>query len=577
MKKLWQHISQAYSIVPPHFRKKAKWSLALTLLNGLLDVVSLAALLPVILIFLDPEQITSDQGIGWVYQGLHSPGKLTFQLMILAALVVLFVIKNIISIWVNYFISKTAFDISTALSKRSLQHFFNQSYLEFTQCNSAIVSRKIKTVPHDFASYILIPQLNVISEVIVAGIIITAISLYHPVICILLVVVMFPILLSWKWFKKRHLDQVEDDFRNKYPVSLKYLLQGVDSYIDVKLYQKENFFIEKFIGLKHKMNRNYAYLKTASFMPPKLLEVVLVISVALIFGYSALFNPGLSLIPLLSLFVAGFYRLYPSVTRIINGITTMNAYSYVMEELKTPKVAAQETTKEPVAFEKHIRLEKVSFSYPGKNRLLRQLSLELYRGQCIGISGPSGSGKTTLVKLLTGLIAPDSGHLVIDEKVMTQKCMASWLSKIGYLQQQPVIMDASLEENIAFGEHEINTAKLKEVIRQARLEGFVATLPQGRSTHLGENGLQISGGQRQRIALARALYRNSELLIFDEISNNLDTDNLLEIRASIATLLATGKTVILIDHDPTLLEIADKIWEVSAGQVHETTTSPSLL
>ncbi|MBL6449799.1 ABC transporter ATP-binding protein [Fulvivirga sp. 29W222] len=576
MRNLWASLKLAYHIVPYQFKQRAIWSLAFTLFNGLLDIVSLAAIIPMILIFLSPEQIRSHEVIANIYEALNFNSTIQFQITALSILVGLFLLKNIISLWVNYFISKLTFDISTILSQKSLQHFFAQDYLEFIKSNSAIVSRKIKTVPHDFVSYILTPQLNLITESIVSSIIIVGICIYHPIICLLLILVMLPILFTWIWFKKRHLHHVEEDFKKTYPVSLKYLLQGIDGYIDVKLYQKEDFFIKKFIGLKHQMNRNYAYLKTASFLPSKILEVILVVSIALIFGYSLFFQLNGGLIPLLSLFIAGFYRLYPSITKIINSLTSIKAYDYVFKELNfdDPKTS---TCDEAVNFDKHILIQKVSFGYPEKEPLFKDLSLELFKGQCIGISGESGSGKTTLVKLLTGLIRPKAGKVLIDGISLSERNNTDWLSQIGYLQQHPVIIDATLKENIAFGEHEINIQKISEAIREANLVNFIDSLANKLSTQLGENGVQISGGQKQRIALARALYRNSKLFIFDEVSNNLDKANLLEVRTSIERLLASGKTVVVIDHDQALLEIADKVWHVKDGLVEETTLKATVL
>lgn len=568
MKNLINYIKETYNVVPENFRRKVKTSFILNLLNGVLDVISLAALIPVVLIFLDPAKIKTNPITFDINQNLGFTQEFSFQIFMLISLVLLFIIKNVISIRINYYLSKTAFDISTALSKRSLYAFFQQPYLDFTKSNSAIVSRKIKTAPNDFSNYVLVPQISIVTETIIGSIIIIAISFYSPAICLLLVIVMLPVLLIWRWFKKMHVERVEDDFKKKYPASLKYLLQGVDSYIDVKLYQKEGFFTDKFIALKSEMNSNYAWLKTASFIPSKILEVVLVSSIALIFAYTSFVNTGIQLIPLLSLFIAGFYRLYPSVTRILNALATVKAYHYVLDELQIPEPATNSTTSTNIGFKESIQFEQVCFSYPGKEPLFNNINLKLCKGQCVGISGESGSGKTTLVKLLTGLIKPDSGLIIVDgvELVSEQRNFA----KIGYLQQQPVIIDATLVENIAFGEHEFNSEKLASVIRQANLGSFIESLPDKLQTHLGENGLQISGGQRQRIALARALYRDAEVLIFDEISNNLDKGNLLEICTSIAGLLATGKTIILIDHDSMLLELADKVWEVGArGTIYE--------
>ncbi|ELR71214.1 ABC-type protein transporter, ATPase, permease and peptidase components: Prot1E family [Fulvivirga imtechensis AK7] len=573
MKRLIYDIEQIFAIIPERFRKKIRFSLFYSLLNGLLDIVSLAMLIPVILIFLDPTQVRSNSTIFSVYDILGFASARSFQVAMLTGLAVLFIAKNIISVRIHHHLSKTVFSIASDLSENALNAFFKTSYLEFVKSNSALISRKIKTIPHDFASYILIPLINMVSEMVIAGIIILVITLYNPVISLLLVSFMIPVLLVFRWFKRKHIDNIEQDFRDKYPKSLKYLLQGVDSYIDVKLYQKEDFFTGKFITLKKDMNENYAWLKTTSFLPAKVLEVVLVLGIALIFAYSLLFPSNIDLIPLLSLFIAGFYRLYPSITRILNAITSLNAYRYVLDEVKDAEIQYQ--PKQEIDFYDKIVFDRVTFFYPEKDAVLKEICFEIAKGQCVGICGQSGSGKTTLMKLLLGLITPTSGSITVDGIALSED--NTWLARVGYLQQQPVIIDATLEENIAFGEMNIDIEKLTKVVKQANLTSFIKELPTGLRTSLGENGLQVSGGQRQRIALARALYRDAEVLIFDEVSNNLDQTNLLEIGSSISYLIASGKTVILIDHDPILLNLADRVLEVFEGAVHESERSTPLL
>lgn len=569
MKRLIYDIKQIFGIIPGQFRRKIKFSFFYSLLNGLLDIISLAVLIPVILIFLDPTHVNSNT----VYSALGFASMTSFQIATLIGLAGLFIAKNLISVRIHHHLSKTVFSIATDLSENALNTFFKTPYLEFVKSNSALISRKIKTIPHDFASYILIPLLSMGSEVVIAGVIILVITFYNPAISLLLISFMIPVLLVYRWFKKKHIDNIQQDFRDKYPMSLKHLLQGVDSYVDVKLYRKEAFFTEKFISLKRDMNQNYAWLKTTSFLPAKVLEVVLALSIAIIFAYSLFFPSNLELIPLLSLFIAGFYRLYPSITRILNAVTSLNAYRYVLDELKDTEI--QHQPKSEIRFHNKIIFDRVSFSYPGKNALLKDISFEVNKGQCIAICGPSGSGKTTLMKLLLGLITPTSGSIIIDNVELSGD--NNWLARVGYLQQQPVIIDGSLEENLAFGEKNIDREKLEKVARQANLTSFISELPAGFQTPLGENGLQISGGQRQRIALARALYRDAEVLIFDEISNNLDQANLLEIASSISVLITAEKTVILIDHDPLLLSLTDKVLEVSEGTVRESEKSASLL
>ena len=573
MRSFWSNIKHAYHIVPSRYRAKLRISLLFTYLNGLLDIISLAALIPVILVFISPDSINDNTWLMHTFETVGFGGQPSSQVILLLVVVLLFISKNLISIYVNHYISTSVFDIATSISERALRKFYQQSYLDYTQANSAVLTRQIKTIPHDFANYVLIPQLNILTEISIGGFIISAILLYEPFICILLIVAMAPLLLSWKWFKRKHISKIENDFKDRYPLSLKYLLQGLDGYVDIKLYGKQDFFIQRFVREKQSMNRNYAYLKTASFVPSKVLELSLVLSIALIFGYSTVVGNATHLIPTLSLFIAGFYRLYPSITRIINGVTTLNAYGYVIEELRDLEMPLTSGSQENIRFSNELCIQNLNFSYPQKTGLLKNLNLVIKKGSCIGLSGVSGSGKTTLIKILAGFIKPDVADILIDGESSNIYNNDHWFEKIAYLQQQPIVIDGTLEENIAFGENHANHARLTQAIVDAGLEDFMYTLPDGLHTLLGENGTLISGGQRQRIALARALYREAEIFIFDEISNNLDDDNINKILASLVKLKALSKTIIIADHDRRLIDLADTLWNVSHGHVqiiHET-------
>lgn len=566
----YNDIKRTYLIVPIQLRAKIKFSLVFSLFNGMLDIFSLGVLIPVIIIFLDPAQIHDNQWIAQFYSWVGFTSEFSFRMSILIGIVFIFTIKNLLSTYINHYQNKHLFGVATALSKKSLQAYFNMPYLEFTKSNSSLVSRKVNTIPHDFVAYTLTSFIHLISEIIIGAIILLAIGIYNLTIFLLLVGAIIPVFILWKWFKKHHINRIETDFKSKFPIGLKILMKGVDSYIDVKLHQKQSYFIEKFIEIKREMNTNYAFLKTSQALPQKILEVVLILCIILIFAYASFYQIEQTLIPTLSLFIAGFYRLYPSITKILAARTSLLTHRYVLDELSSIDGEEQTAPIQAINFDQHIKLDNISFSYPNKESLIENFKLKINKGQCIGITGGSGSGKTTLIKLLIGLLLPNSGKIRIDNTELSSELIPSWLTKIGYLQQQPVIVDASIHENIAFGEERHDTNKIEQILKQTNLMGFINSLPKGLATQIGENGLQISGGQIQRIAMARALYHDSELLIFDEISNNLDEINLRDITYNISKLIEAGKTVLLIDNNPILLQLADKLWCINKGIVTET-------
>ena len=567
-------IKKAFSIIPDQFKSKVKISLLLSIINGLLDLLSLGMLIPMIIVFIDPKAFSENYLIAKLYSWFGFSSPQAFQLTMIIGTVLVFVFKNILSTFFIHYQNKTSFDIATALSRQLFRSYFNQSYLEFTACNSAIISRKINTVPHDFVVYILTAYLNLITELIIGTAILTIVAIYSPTLLLIIIVSLTPIVLFWKWYNDKHVQRIQREFKDQFPTGLRKLLNGIDSYIDIRTHQKQSFFIDNFIGTKSVMNSNYAFLKTTQLLPPKILEVILIICITIIFAYTSLFQIEQSVIPTLSLFIAAFYRLYPSIAKIIAAATSINSYRFVIDELATDQIINETANEAEITFSQSIQLQNISFHYPDKAPLLRDQSLSIHKGECIGITGESGSGKTTLINLIMGLISPTYGSVKVDNHELNQSTINSWLSQISYLQQQPVIMDASILDNIAFGESNPRLEQVNMAIEQANLTDFIKNLPKGILTQLGEKGLQVSGGQIQRIALARALYRDSEILILDEISNNLDEGNLNDIIADLKNLTNNGKTIIIIDHNSVMLQLVNTIWNVVEGKITVLESAP---
>jgi ABC-type multidrug transport system fused ATPase/permease subunit len=200
---------------------------------------------------------------------------------------------------------------------------------------------------------------------------------------------------------------------------------------------------------------------------------------------------------------------------------------------------------------------------------VRDASLSLRFGECVALVGPSGHGKSTLVDLATGLIAPDAGEVRIDGTPLAALDLVRWQRTIGLVPQDAPLLHGSVRENLVFGEAgPADEARLREALALADAAEFVAALPEGLDTPLGERGAQLSGGQRQRLALARALYRRPRLLILDEATSALDAATAARVVDNLRSLKGET-TMLLVSHAEDLLRLADRVLNVEAGRVFE--------
>ena len=195
------------------------------------------------------------------------------------------------------------------------------------------------------------------------------------------------------------------------------------------------------------------------------------------------------------------------------------------------------------------------------------INLDIYKGDTIGFIGDSGSGKSTLVDLIIGLLKPIAGKILVDGKPINTKS-SNWLNHFGYVQQNIYLIDDSLKMNIAFGEldHDIDTSLLTNAIKNSELDELVNALPNGLDTNVGERGVKLSGGQKQRIAIARALYRNPEILIFDEATSALDTNTEDKVMLSI-NKLKENHTLIIVAHRHSTLKDCDIVYKLVNGKL----------
>ena len=357
------------------------------------------------------------------------------------------------------------------------------------------------------------------------------------------------------------------------------LIQFFHAFKEIVLLGKRESFINAYEFHFSKQSNIQAIQASINALPRMVIEVLFMGVFVTAIAYLCLDQEAPSqMIGVLGGYLYIGFRLMPGLNRIINQLNVFKSVIPFIERVhKEYTIIAVKDSYINVPnfqFNKNIKIENLSFQYINTEKdALSNVSLKIQKGECIGIVGETGSGKSTFVDLILGLLKPYRGSLLVDEIYPVSSYQ--WHEKIGYVPQSIYLIDDTIEKNIAFGEEKVNAARLHTAIHAAQLGSFMEALPQGLKTVVGERGVRLSGGERQRIAIARALYRNPDVLIFDEATSALDNDTEARLMDTI-NAVSKDRTVIMIAHRLTTLKDCDRIVVMEKGCIKEITNYNSL-
>lgn len=366
----------------------------------------------------------------------------------------------------------------------------------------------------------------------------------------------------------------------------KAIQQAMGGIKEVKIMGREKYFAEVYneAGIESvRIGKRYAVI---SAIPARLIETLCMCTILGVLAIKIAGGENLTeVVPRLSAFAVAAIRLLPRA----NGINAcINSITYNMPSLEALYDDLRESEREEAERLREIEQKKqqkktvsvgqedifvrgVTYTYPNKNEpVLKNVDLTIAHGSSVGIVGATGAGKTTLVDLILGLLKPDSGTICYGTLDIHED-YAQWQKHIGYIPQTIYLVDDTIRSNVALGieSDRVDDTTVWRALENAQLAEFVRSLENGLDTVIGERGVRISGGQRQRIGIARALYRDPEILFFDEATSSLDNETEAAVMESI-NALGSQKTMIIVAHRLTTLRGCDKIYRVDEAEVEET-------
>lgn len=496
-------ISRMYKLLPRQYRLRV-WLTGLTIfIMSVFDLVGTGVLLPVLLLVLNEDAITENKYLSELYNWCGFTDFFSFVLFICGGILLFSVLRVVVCTWLQYKQNKRLFTISSYLSLRLYYYYYAKGFLYIKQHNSHRLINQVNGISGSLVQGYLVPYTQLICECVVMISILMGLILFNVYVFLLVLMTFVPITLLYYRFSRSRIKMYGNMLFQLTPQKGKLLQQTFVGYTDMEMSNSFSRSFDNFKNLMERQNRINVRSLLLSGSLQKALEIAIVCSLVVLILATRLFNlPSLGLI--IGLFAIAVYRVLPGLVRSTGFVFTMKGNSYsaeLLSDLEAERTELKEVAQEPIDFRQVISIRSLGFSYDKKVQVLNNFSLDIHKGDFIGFRGESGSGKSTLFHLLLGFIQPDAGGIYVDDVLLSPERQAAWRSKIGYVSQQLFMIEGTLLDNIVMssGGETVDRVRVEQVVRQACLDSFIRTLPEGVDTSVGEGGCLLSGGQASAI------------------------------------------------------------------------------
>lgn len=552
--------------------------IVMMLMGGVLETLSVSLVLPLVTAVMQADFIATNKYAKIVCElfDLHSAN--TFMIVVIMGLIALYIGKNLF-LYLEYY-AQTRFVCNNryVLQQRLMQSYITRPYEFFLNESSAEVMRVINSdVVESFR--LLSTLMSLFTELVICLALVITIVAVDLMMAVLIAVILFILMMFLGIVMKPVLRKAGIKYQKSVAITNKWLIQSMHGIKEVKVATKESFFVEQYVKAGRESIECEKKRTVMENIPRLMIEAITVSAMLGVIAVLMLCGRNLSdLMPQLAAFAMAAVRLLPSTNRVSAALNNISYQEPMLDKMieNMRDVSEWNDTWDDVPCEttitlaKQLELHQITYRYPNTEEpVLRNANMIVSVGKSVGIVGASGAGKTTAVDILLGLLKPEKGQVLADGKNIEDD-YRGWLSHLSYIPQNIYMLDDTIRANVAFGSDikKIDEERIWEALREAQLEEFVKSLPQGLDTSIGERGVRLSGGQRQRIGIARALFTDPELIILDEATSALDNDTEAAIMDAINALHGK-KTLIIIAHRLTTIAECDIVYRVENGQINQ--------
>ena len=544
----------------------------LMLIIAVLETIGIGLIMPFIAVITDPAIIDRNVWLRAAKDLFRTTKPTDFLILMSVGLVIFYILKNICLGLSTYLQLRFVFSKRSALGERLLRSYIFRPYVFHLEHNTAELLRNISVETIRVFNFVQ-SFLKMCSEACVFSCIIAMLLWVNPVIVLITVGVLG--IISGLFYKS--VSTYLKALGHKVQTSQRYvnqaILEGLGAIKEIKVAGCETYFPgADYRNMMDNARANWKY-STVNTVPKLALEVVAVAGVIIIILVYQMEGYDIKLLlPTLSLFAMATVKSMPSLAQTIVNLQNVRfdsvAVNIIYEDMKNAIQEPPLKRESSLSFNSKLAIRDLSYNYPASQQAaLTGISLVIDKGQSVAFAGTSGAGKTTLANMVLGLLTPTRGNIFADDQSIFDD-LSAWQSIIGYVPQSIYLLDASVRNNIAFGlkEDETNEKMIRDAVKTAKLESFIAGLPNGLETVIGENGVRLSGGQRQRLGIARALYHEPEILVLDEATSSLDPETEKEVSNAIEAM-SGKKTMIIIAHRLSTIQKCDRIYYLKNGTI----------
>ncbi len=550
--------------------KKLIFFYIFSLLIIFLDLLSLTMIIPLVETIINPDSVFKYTKYfpNKIYDFISN--NLLFYLLLVFN--ILIILKNFCLFFLQKYQVHFISEYNQKLQVKLFKSYVYQSISNLIKNNIAVINRNVIDLSNDYTNNLLNPLISILSDIVILIFVISLLIIVQPLITFSGIIIVAIIGISIFLINKKILITSGEKYKLNKAERIKSLNETFGAILEIKSFKKEKQFISRFENFTNILRDIQIKISILGFVPKLLFEILGILLITLFFVVISQNMESLDqIIAVVALFAFAITKMIPLINKILVNAQRIKYSQPLLNEIYNTLKNLVETNTEisqSINFTNNISILNLDYEYERNNYILKNLNLTIKKNEFVAITGSSGSGKSTLLKLILGLLNPKNGKILIDDISITSN-MKQWQEKVTFVPQDVFILDDTLRNNITLetDDTKIDFQRLEFALINSNLKEYVDSLPDGFHTIVGDKGSRISGGQKQRIGIARAMYANSEIIIFDESTSAIHEDSETKIFNNLKSL--KNKTIIFVTHRKKIKNFCDKLYQIEQKKLKQ--------